>query len=244
MGGGAKQRDIPEITSSDNSDTVKTLSDSKTKSDTKNHISGSLKSATSEKLDISRAHAKIDNASNNEDQMDMFELMKDCPSPALDINPHEPRSPSPTPSSTTTTSSSDVSYNNDTSSFSGVSSKLTSNKSSSSLSRGDFTNSPSSSSGYFSVSPSVFRSSSNTSSSVTSVFHQLDQERRGKLSVKVIRNISHQCVSNTQSQNMNHQLIMIHFLGYPSCKRSAFLQIWDHQCMFKIYYKSELENPL
>ena len=192
MGGGAKQRDILEITSSDNSDTVKTLSDSKTKSDTKNNISGSFKSTTNDKLDISRAHATIEKVSNNEDQMDMFELVKDCASPAFDINPHEPRSPSPTSSSTTTTTSSDISYNNYTSSSSGVFSKLTSNKSSPSFSRGDSNNSPSSSSGYFSDSPSVFRSSLNASSSASSLFRQLDQERRGKLSVKVVINVPQQ----------------------------------------------------
>ena len=228
MGGGAKQRGVLEITSSDSSDTVKkTLSDSKTKSDTKNDISGSFKSASSNKLDISRAHATIDKVSNYEDQMDTFEHVKDYPSPAFDINP---RYCSPTSSST----SSNFSFSNDTSSSSGVSSKSTSNKSNSSFSRGDFNNSPSSSSGYFSDSPSAFRFSLNTSSSASSLFHELDQERRGKLSVKVFRNIPHQYVSSTQSQNVNSQLIKIHFLGYSSCKRSAFLQIRDHQCLLKI----------
>ena len=231
MGGGAKQRDIPEISSSDSSDTVKkTLSDSKTKSDTKNDISGSFKSAISEKLDISRACDTMDKVSKHEDQMDTFEDVKDWPSPAFELNPHKPRGCSPMSTSAT----SDISYSNDTSSSSGVSSKSTSNKSSSSFSRSDSNNSPSSSSGYFSDSHSMFRSSSNTLSSASSLFHELDQERRGKLSVKVVRNLPHQYVSSIQSQNVNSQLIMIHILGYSSCKRSAFLQIRDHQCLLKI----------
>ena len=210
MGGGAKQRDIPETTSSDTSDTVKTLSHSKTKSDTKNNISGSFKSAISKKLDISRAHDTIDKVSKHEDQMDTFEHVKDCPSSAFELNPHEPRGCSPMSTSAT----SDLSYSNDTSSSSGVSIKSTSNKSSSSFSRSDSNNSPSSSSGYFSDSPSVFRSSSNTLSSASSLFHQLDQERRGKLSVKVVRNVPHQYVSSIQSECELTIDIMIHFLGY------------------------------
>ena len=35
---------------------------------------------------------------------------------------------------------------------------------------------------------------------------------------------------------------MIHFLGYSSCKRSAFLQIRDHQCLFKIQIGKPLKN--
>ena len=277
MGGGAKQRNIPETrsnsissnslretfpgalnkttlaissnrsfgdTSRDPSDTVNTDSSGQSKSDSKNdspenfnNPSSTSKSFfNSSDLDISNtpsSHATFDAVPKDEDQIDTSE---DAPIPALDTKPHKPRGRSPKSSSTAT--SSDISYNTNTSSSSsGVSSKSTSNKSSSRFSHGRSSNSPSSSSGFFSNSAaSASRSSSNASSSVSSVFRQLDQEKRGKLSVKVLRNILHPhiiCLYVFRT--------MMHFPGYSSCKRSAFLQIRDRQCLFR--FDTSLENP-
>ena len=210
MGGGAKQQDIPEIRansilklgdcdiSNNSSKTSNALQETlpNTLGISSNDIQGNFNNPASASksflnssdLDISNtpsSDATSEAVSKDEDRIETLEVEQAAPIPALEKKPHEePRGRSAASSSTT----SDVSCNDDTStSSSEVSSKSTSNKSGFSFSRcDDSDNSPSSSSGYFSDSPS--RSSSNaSSSSASSVFHQLDQERKGKLSVKVVK---------------------------------------------------------
>ena len=93
-------------------------------------------------------------------------------------------------------------------------------------------NNTSSSSGFFSSSSlssssnaSFLRSSSSasfsrSSSHASSLFRQLDQNKRGRLSIKVVKLFQNQ----TYNDWMKKTLIFI--VGYSRCQRTAILQIW------------------